>query len=64
MQVLAWYIDPNGIGIKNNVKYPYPNGMKKKRQYQSNTDPNHSHDDLGHFVSAQICTVNVNLTCT
>jgi len=28
MEVLAWYIDPNGI--KNNtVKHPYPTGIRK-----------------------------------
>ena len=29
MKVLAWYIDLNGIGNKNTVKYPYPTGIKK-----------------------------------
>ena len=28
MKVLAWYIDLNGIGNKNTVKYPYPTGVK------------------------------------
>ena len=28
LKVLAWYIDPNGIGNTKSVKYPYPTGIK------------------------------------
>ena len=29
MKVLAWYIDPNGIGNKTIVKDPFPIGNKQ-----------------------------------
>ena len=29
MKVLAWYIDLNGIEKENNIKDPYPTGIKK-----------------------------------
>ena len=29
VKVLAWYIDQNGIGNKNIVKYPCPIGIRK-----------------------------------
>ena len=65
MMFLAWYIGPNDFEIKNNAKYTYPSGIKKKheslikdtqmvqkehKQYQSNNGVYRGECQLGILV--------------